>query len=146
MRGWGDRAEGLFSYAWLDERVPPIIRCRRSPRWPDEAKTLNARFEGLYSSMERPSIPPEMLLRAMLLQALFSVRSERMLIEQIDYNLLLRRAFRSNPGTHPAVPKPAVSGSSAVEPGQMTGQAVERGQRTAGVRAPLSRAALCLEP
>lgn len=51
---------------------------------------LNKRFEGLYSSMGRPSIPPEMLLRATLLQAFFSVRSERMLMEQIDYNLLFR--------------------------------------------------------
>src|SRR3954467_8798488 len=55
----------------------------------DEAlAALNGRFEGLYSSMGRPSIPPEMLLRATLLQAFFSVRSERMLMEQIDYNLL----------------------------------------------------------
>ncbi len=51
---------------------------------------LNDRFEGLYSGMGRPSIPPEMLLRASLLQAFFSVRSERMLMEQIDYNLLFR--------------------------------------------------------
>jgi transposase len=51
---------------------------------------LNKRFEGLYSSMGRPSIAPEMLLRATLLQAFFSVRSERMLMEQINYNLLFR--------------------------------------------------------
>ena len=51
---------------------------------------MHARFDGLYSSMGRPSIPPEMLLRATLLQAFFSVRSERMLMQQIDYNLLFR--------------------------------------------------------
>ncbi len=51
---------------------------------------LNDRFEVLYSGIGRPSIPPEMLLRATLLQAFFSVRSERMLMEQIDYNLLFR--------------------------------------------------------
>jgi transposase len=57
----------------------------------DEAlAALNGRFEALYSSMGRPSIAPEMLLRATLLQALFSVRSERMLMEQISYNLLFR--------------------------------------------------------
>lgn len=57
----------------------------------DEAlASLNERFEELYSPMGRPSIPPEMLLRATLLQAFFSVRSERMLMEQIDYNLLFR--------------------------------------------------------
>jgi transposase len=57
----------------------------------DEALgTLNERFEALYSPIGRPSIPPEILLRAMLLQAFFSVRSERLLMEQIDYNLLFR--------------------------------------------------------
>jgi len=52
--------------------------------------SLNERFAELYSSTGRPSIPPEMLLRALLLQAFFSVRSERLLMEQIDYNLLFR--------------------------------------------------------
>jgi transposase len=57
----------------------------------DEALlSLNERFEGLYSRIGRPSIAPEMLLRATLLQAFFSVRSERMLMEQINYNLLFR--------------------------------------------------------
>jgi transposase len=57
----------------------------------DEAlASLNDRFEKLYSRLGRPSIPPEMLLRATLVQAFFSVRSERMLMEQIDYNLLFR--------------------------------------------------------
>ncbi len=57
----------------------------------DEAlSSLDRQFEGLYSSMGRPSIAPEMLLRATLLQAFFSVRSERMLMEQINYNLLFR--------------------------------------------------------
>jgi transposase len=51
---------------------------------------LNGRFDALYSSMRRPSIPPEMLLRATLLQDFFSVRSERLLMEQINYNLLFR--------------------------------------------------------
>lgn len=51
---------------------------------------LDARFTALYSRMGRPSIPPEMLLRATLLQALYSIRSERQLIEQIDFNLLFR--------------------------------------------------------
>jgi transposase len=91
MRGRDDRAEGLFSYVRLEERVPPDHPLRAIKALADEAlKALNARFEGLYSPMGRPSIPPEMLLRATLLQALFSVRSERMLIEQINYNLLFR--------------------------------------------------------
>ena len=51
---------------------------------------LNRDFEEMYSRMGRPSIPPERLLRALLIQVLYSVRSERMLMEQLDYNLLFR--------------------------------------------------------
>lgn len=91
MRGRGDQSEGLFSYVRLEERIPADHPLRPIRALADEALgALNGRFEGLYSSMGRPSIPPEMLLRATLLQAFFSVRSERMLMEQIDYNLLFR--------------------------------------------------------
>jgi len=75
----------------LEERIPADHPLRSIRVLVDEALgSLNGRFEGLYSSMGRPSIPPEMLLRATLLQAFFSVRSERMLMEQINYNLLFR--------------------------------------------------------
>jgi len=75
----------------LEERIPADHPLRSIRALVDEALgSLNGRFEGLYSSMGRPSIPPEMLLRATLLQAFFSVRSERMLMEQINYNLLFR--------------------------------------------------------
>src|SRR5215216_5616084 len=91
MRGRDDRSGGLFSYVRLEERVPADHPLRPIRALADEAlAALNGRFEGLYSSMGRPSIPPEMLLRATLLQAFFSVRSERMLMEQINYNLLFR--------------------------------------------------------
>jgi transposase len=91
MRGRDDRSEGFFSYVGLEERIPADHPLRSIRALADEALgSLNKRFEGLYSSMGRPSIPPEMLLRATLLQAFFSVRSERMLMEQIDYNLLFR--------------------------------------------------------
>src|SRR5438046_4702326 len=91
MRGRDDRADGLFSYVRLEERIPADHPLRAVRRLADEAlAALNGRFEALYSSMGRPSIAPEMLLRATLLQAFFSVRSERMLMEQIDYNLLFR--------------------------------------------------------
>src|SRR5215217_449969 len=84
MRGRDDRSGGLFSYVRLEERVPADHPLRPIRALADEAlAALNGRFEGLYSSMGRPSIPPEMLLRATLLQAFFSVRSERMLMEQI---------------------------------------------------------------
>jgi transposase len=91
MRGRDDRSEGLFSYVRLEERIPADHPLRGIRTLADEAlSALDKRFEGLYSSMGRPSIPPEMLLRATLLQAFFSVRSERMLMEQINYNLLFR--------------------------------------------------------
>jgi len=91
MRGQDDRSEGLFSYVRLEERIPADHPLRAIRSLADEALgSLNERFEGLYSTMGRPSIAPEMLLRATLLQAFFSVRSERMLMEQINYNLLFR--------------------------------------------------------
>lgn len=91
MRGRDDRSDGLFSYVRLEERVPADHPLRAVRKLADEALgALSGRFEALYSPMGRPSIPPEMLLRATLLQAFFSVRSERMLMEQIDYNLLFR--------------------------------------------------------
>jgi transposase len=91
MRGQDDRSEGFFSYVRLEERIPADHPLRPIRALADEALgSLNQRFEGLYSTMGRPSIPPEMLLRATLLQAFFSVRSERMLMEQINYNLLFR--------------------------------------------------------
>jgi transposase len=81
----------MFSYIRLEERVPADHPLRAVRALADEALAgLNGRFEALYSGMGRPSIPPELLLRATLLQAFFSVRSERQLMEQIDYNLLFR--------------------------------------------------------
>lgn len=91
MRGREEGSANLFSYVRLEERVPPDHPLRPIRALADEVLAgLNDRFEGLYSGMGRPSILPEMLLRASLLQAFFSVRSERMLMEQIDYNLLFR--------------------------------------------------------
>jgi transposase len=91
MRGQDDRSEGLFCYVRLEQRIPSDHPLRAIRALVDQALgSLNKRFDALYSSMGRPSIPPEMLLRATLLQAFFSVRSERMLMEQISYNLLFR--------------------------------------------------------
>jgi transposase len=91
MRGREDGGEGLFSYVRLEERVPLDHPLRAVRSLADQALAgLHRRFEALYSTTGRPSIPPEMILRATLLQAFFSVRSERMLVEQIDYNLLFR--------------------------------------------------------
>ena len=89
MRGREAGSDNLFSYVRLEERVPAAHPLRPIRALTDDVLAgLNGRFEGLYSGLGRPSIPPEMLLRATLLQAFFSVRSERMLMEQIAYNLL----------------------------------------------------------
>lgn len=91
MRGRDDGSEGFFSYVRLEERIAKDHPLRPIRALADEAlASLNKRFEGLYSAMGRPSIAPEMLLRATLLQGFFSVRSERMLMEQVNYNLLFR--------------------------------------------------------
>ena len=91
MRGRDDKDAGLFSYVRLEERVPPDHPLRAIRALVDEVlKAMDARFDALYSEVGRASIPPEHLLRATLLQAFFSVRSERMLMEQINYNLLFR--------------------------------------------------------
>jgi len=91
MRGSDDRSEGLFSYVSCEERVPGDHPLRPIRAIVDEAlEVLSPEFEGLYAKVGRPSIPPEKLLRALLLQAFYSVRSERQLMEQLDYNLLFR--------------------------------------------------------
>ena len=91
MRGTDDAQFAMFSYVTLEKRVPedhPLRRLR--PLVDGILSSMNAQFDAVYSSTGRPSIPPERLLRALLLQILYTVRSERMLIEQLDYNLLFR--------------------------------------------------------
>jgi transposase len=91
MRGSDDRTEGLFSYVSCEARVPADHPLRLIRAVADEAlEALSGEFERLYARVGRPSIPPEKLLRALLLQAFYSVRSERQLMEQLDYNLLFR--------------------------------------------------------
>ena len=91
MRGTDDRSEGLFSYVSCEARVPADHPLRPIRMIVDEAlEVLSPEFDRLYAKMGRPSIPPEKLLRALLLQAFYSVRSERQLMEQLDYNLLFR--------------------------------------------------------
>src|SRR5438128_9842646 len=91
MRGGDVRGEALFSYLSCDARVPSDHPLRPIQKIVDEALgALTAEFEKLYAKSGRPSIAPEKLLRALLLQAFYSVRSERQLMEQLDYNLLFR--------------------------------------------------------
>jgi transposase len=91
MRGDDLRTDGLFSYVSCEGRVPRNHPLRRILALVDAAlAALSGEFAQLYAPIGRPSIPPEKLLRALLLQAFYSVRSERQLMEQLDYNLLFR--------------------------------------------------------
>lgn len=91
MRGADEQPGSMFSYVSLEERVPQDHPLRAIRHITDRAlERLSPRFGTLYVNFGRPSIPPEKLLRALLLQALYTIRSERQLIEQLDYNLLFR--------------------------------------------------------
>jgi transposase len=91
MRGHDDPQDGMFSYISLEQRVPEEHPLRRIRKLTDAAlHSMEPQFAKLYSAMGRPSIAPEKLLRALLLQAFYSVRSERLLMEQLNYNLLFR--------------------------------------------------------
>src|SRR2546425_7299927 len=91
MRGSDLRTGELFSYVDLEQRVPeshPLRLIRRIVN--DVLAALDGEFGSLYAAEGRPSIAPERLLRALLLQAFYTIRSERQLMEQLDYNLLYR--------------------------------------------------------
>lgn len=91
MRGADKRQDTMFSYVSLEARVPKDHPLRPVRTMVDEAlRKLSRRFATLYAQGGRPSIPPERLIRALLLQIFYSIRSERMLMEQLDYNLLFR--------------------------------------------------------
>jgi len=91
MRGDDDLQEGMFSYISPEKRVPADHPLRPIRKMVDEIlKEMSPKFQKLYSDVGRPSIAPERLLRSLLLQIFYSVRSERMLIEQLQYNLLFR--------------------------------------------------------
>src|ERR1700723_1423224 len=91
MRGDDMRQEGMFSYISPEKRVPADHPLRPIRKMVDEIlKEMSPQFAKLYSEVGRPSIAPERLLRSLLLQIFYSVRSERLLIEQLQYNLLFR--------------------------------------------------------
>jgi transposase len=107
MRGEDIQQHELFSYGSLEERVPADHPLRPIRAMVDEAlKSLDGRFGEMYGEDGRKSIPPERLLRALLLQMLYTVRSERMLMEQLEYNLLFRwfvGLSANEPVWHPTV-------------------------------------------
>ena len=91
MRGDENQQPAMFSYVKLDRRVPSDHPLRAIRNMADQAwAELSAHFDALYARRGRPSIPPEQLIRALLLQVLYAIRSERQLMERIKYDLLLR--------------------------------------------------------
>jgi transposase len=91
MRGDERVQDGMFSYVSLEQRVPQDHPLRAVRQLTDTVlRSLSAELDALYADSGRPSIAPEYILRALLLQVFYSVRSERLLVEQIDYNLLFR--------------------------------------------------------
>src|SRR5687767_6669765 len=91
MRGPDEQTSHMFSYLSPEHRVRPDHPLRAIRRMTDEVlASLSPRFAKMYSDIGRPSIPPEQLLRALLLQSLYTIRSERLLMEEIDYSILFR--------------------------------------------------------
>jgi transposase len=92
MRGNDDQLQsGMFSYVSLEGWIPAAHPLRGVRKLADAVLAeMSKDFDGLYAQVGRPSIPPERLFRALLLQLLYSLRSERLLMEQLDYNLLFR--------------------------------------------------------
>ena len=91
MRGDDRQPDAMFSYISAEQRVPSDHPLRAVRRLVDDVLAeMSREFDGLYARVGRPSVPPERLLRAQLLQIFYSIRSERLLMEQLDYNLLFR--------------------------------------------------------
>src|SRR4029453_15273612 len=91
MRGNNRQPRAMFSYVSAEERVPQDHPLRAIRTFVDEIlREMTREFDALYAQHGRPSIPPERLLRAQLLQLFYSIRSERLLMEQLDYNILFR--------------------------------------------------------
>jgi transposase len=91
MRGDDRQPDAMFSYVSAEQRVPTDHPLRAIRTLVDDVlRDMSREFDGLYAQVGRPSIPPERLLRAQLLQIFYSIRSERLLMEQLDYNLLFR--------------------------------------------------------
>jgi transposase len=91
MRGFDEQPKHLFSYISIEQRVPATHPLRSFRQMTDRVLAdLSPQFTKMYAKIGRPSIPPEKLLRALLLQVLYTVRSERLLMEQLEYNLLFR--------------------------------------------------------
>ena len=102
MRGDDQQTGHLFSYLSPEDRIPADHPLRPIRQMTDAVLArLSPRFDRLYSDIGRPSVPPEQLLRALLLQALYTVRSEWLLMEQLQYNLDLSAILADGPRRRP---------------------------------------------
>ena len=111
MRGDDRQQAAMWSYISPEQRVPPEHPLRPIRAMVDTILAdLSGEFAALYSPVGRPSIAPEKLLRALLLQVLYSVRSERLLMEQLDYNLLFRWFVGLTPSGIPRCSRRIASG------------------------------------
>jgi len=91
MRGDDREPDSMFSYVSPEQRIPRDHPLRAIRALVDDVlRDMSREFDRLYAAIGRPSIPPERLLRAQLLQIFYTIRSERLLMEQLDYNLLFR--------------------------------------------------------
>src|SRR5689334_13335821 len=91
MRGLADKQTSMWAFVSIEERIPIEHPLRRIKKLADQRLVkLSGVFNRMYSAVGRPSIAPERVLKSMLLMALYSVRSERQLCEQLGYNLLFR--------------------------------------------------------
>ena len=91
MSGDDRQPDSMFSYVSPEQRVPSDHQLRAIRQLVDGILgDMSREFDRLYAKIGRPSIPPERLLRAQLLQIFYSIRSERLLMEQLDYNILFR--------------------------------------------------------
>src|SRR3989304_5907131 len=129
MRGDDGDDTGMWSYVSQEQRIPAAHPLRPTRKMVDEALArLAPRFDKLYSRVGRPSIPPERLLRALLIQVLYTIRSERLLMEQLDYNMLFRRfggLRMDDPIRDPPVftkNRPRRSGKGPDDPGAAPGE------------------------
>jgi len=108
MRGADERAGSMFSYVSLEDHVPKDHPLRAIRRITDRAlERLSPQFDTLHVHFGRPSVPPKKLLPALVLQALFTIRSERQLMEQLDSNLLFRRSLDSASTIRCGRPRPS---------------------------------------
>jgi Transposase domain (DUF772) len=100
MRGADSKQEGMFSYVSPESRIPTNHPLRPIRAIVAEALTqMDRKLESLYSQNGRPSIAPERLIRALLLQVLYTIRSERMLVEQLEYNDAKVKQYKDGWGT-----------------------------------------------